>query len=87
MKIKDGYLLRDVAGSTVVVPLDDSLTFHGMIKLNGSGKFLWEQLAEEKTREELLQALCKAYEIDEATAAQDLDAFLSHLREMGVLAD
>lgn len=87
MKIKDGYLLREVAGTPVVVPLSSDTTFRNMLKLNESGKFLWEHLAEETTREALIAALLEEYEVEEARAAADVDAFLATLGELGVLAD
>ena len=87
MKIKDGYLLREVAGTPVVVPLSSDTTFRNMLKLNESGKFLWEHLAENTTREALIAALLAEYEVEEARAAADVDAFLATLGELGVLAD
>ena len=85
MKIKDGYLLSDVAGTPVVVPLNAHTSFHSMIKLNVTGKFLWEKLLTDCTREELLAAMVAEYEIDEATASRDLDAFLASLDSFGAL--
>ena len=38
MKIKDGFVLRDIAGDTVVIATGEiSKTFHGMIRLNSTG--------------------------------------------------
>lgn len=85
MQIKEGYLLREVAGTAMVVPLNDSQTFHGMVKLNQTGKFLWELLQKPTTKQELLHALCQEYDIDSATAEADLDAFLARLTELDVL--
>ncbi len=87
MKIKDGYLLREVAGTPVVVPLSSDTTFRNMLKLNATGKFLWEHLAEATTREALVSVLLDEYEVEEARAAADVDAFLATLRELGVLED
>ena len=44
MKLKDGFILRSVAGETVVVPTGDDLDLNMMITLNETGKFLWEHL-------------------------------------------
>ena len=85
MKIKDGFLLSDVAGTPVVVPLNAQVGFHSMIKLNAAGKFLWEKLAVGTTREALLADMIAEYEIDEATASRDLDAFLESLASFGAL--
>ena len=42
MKIKQGFVVRKVGDSHVVVPVGElSKTFHGMINLNETGAFLW----------------------------------------------
>jgi hypothetical protein len=87
MKIKEGYLLSEVAGTTVVVPIDPEHTFRNMLKLNGTGKLLWEALAAETTEAALVSRIVEEYEIDEATAAKDVARFLDTLRGYGVLAE
>ena len=43
IKIKKGFVVRKVGGENIVVPVGEtSKTFHGMIKLNESGGFLWK---------------------------------------------
>lgn len=45
MKIKEGYLLREVAGSNIVVPIGEGeLNFSGVITLNDVGAFSGEVL-------------------------------------------
>ena len=45
MKLKDGFLLKTVAGSKIVVPIgEQSAMFNGVITLSGSAAFLWEKL-------------------------------------------
>ena len=44
MKLKDGFVLRQVAGQTVVLPCGDALDLNMMITLNDTGTFLWERL-------------------------------------------
>ena len=85
MKIKSGYMLRDVAGTTVVVPLDGAASFGNMLKLNATGKLLWERLSEGAEKDALLAALMQEYEIDAETASHDLDAFLDALARLNVL--
>ncbi|TEB07091.1 hypothetical protein Psch_00633 [Pelotomaculum schinkii] len=81
MKIKDGYLLREVAGNHVVVPTGKAaLDFSGVITLNGAGTFLWKLLETDKTEQELLSGLLEEYEIDEAAAKADLSEFLAKLK-------
>ena len=44
MKIKDGFMLRKVGGQNVVVAVGKaSRDFNGIIRLNDTGRFLWEK--------------------------------------------
>ncbi len=86
MKIKNGFVLRQVCGEYMVMAVGrQTLDFKGLIKLNESGAFLWEQLKEEHTEEELLAALTAEYAVDEATAKADIAAFVTSLREAELL--
>ncbi len=87
MKIKDGYILSEVAGTTVVVPINPDHTFRSMLKLNGTGKLLWERLVKGATEEELTALIVAEYEIDAETAAKDVARFLTSLRERGVIEE
>ena len=71
MKIKDGFMLRTVADSTVVVPYSEAVDFNGMITLNRTGAFIWKQLQTETTRDELIALLIKEYSIDEPPRPQE----------------
>ena len=84
MKIKEGFLLQDVAGNTVVLPVEGDMNM--MITLNGTGKFLWEKLEQETTREALVDALLAAYEVDADTAATCVDNFVVELKKNDFLA-
>ena len=85
MKIKDGFMLRTVADSTVVVPYSEAVDFNGMITLNRTGAFIWKQLQTETTRDELSALLIKEYSSDEATADAGADSFIKRLGEEGFL--
>ena len=45
MKLKEGFILRTVAGETVALPAGGVTNLDMMITLNGTAKFLWEILA------------------------------------------
>lgn len=85
MKIKEGFLLRQVAGQTVVLPFGDELDLNMMITLNDTGAFLWEHLQEETTEDALVADLLKEYDVDEETARQSVAAFVAKLNENGFL--
>lgn len=86
MKIKDGFILRQVAGSYIVISVGgESVDFNGMITVNETGAFLWEKLAAGATEEELLDAMLGEYEVDEATAKTDIAEFLKLLEDGNLL--
>lgn len=85
MKIKDGFLLRRVAGETVVLPVGGELDLNMMITLNDTGTFLWERLRSETDENALAAALLAEYDVDEATAKKSVAAFVKKLNENGFL--
>lgn len=85
MKIKDGFIVREVAGQIVVLPSGDDLDLNVMITLNSTGKFLWEILQKGAQKEDLVSAILANYDADEATAESAVDAFISELEKNGFL--
>lgn len=86
MKLKDGFILRAVAGETVVLPTGGVTDFDMMITLNDTGRFLWERLAVGAEESELVSALLAEYDVTEELAAQSVSAFVARLKELDFLA-
>ena len=88
MKVKTGYLVREIADCHIVVPIGERLIeFKGLMTLNETGSFIWKCLSEDISYSQLLDSILAEYEIDEATAKADLDEFLNVARESGVLEE
>lgn len=86
MKIKDGFVLREVAGDTVVLPTGD-LNINAMITLNESAAFLWRLMQNDITEAEMVkEVLAKYDDTDEAMAAKAVNGFVNQLKEHGFLA-
>lgn len=85
MKIKDGFILRSVAGQTVVLPTGDDLDLNMMITLNETGAFLWEHLQGETDENALVSALLSEYDVDESTARKAVSGFVAKLNDHGFL--
>lgn len=84
MKIKKGFVVREVGGETVVVPVGAmSKTFHGMINLNETGAFLWRFYQEEHSVEDGVKALLAEYEVEETLAQGDVKKFVETLTSNG----
>ena len=86
MKQNPNYLLRNVAGSTVLVPVGEATKdFPGMITMNPTSTYLWEQLTEEKTEADLAQALLDRYDVTQAQAETDVAQFVKTLTLVGAI--
>ena len=76
MKLKDGFILREVAGQIVVLPCGDDLDLNMMITLNEVGKFIWLQLEEETDEAAIVAAILKEYDVDRLTAEAAVAGFV-----------
>ena len=86
MKIKQGFILREVADSFLVVAVGDAVKqFNGVINLNETGAFLWRLLEKGATEVELKTALLNEYDVDGETAARDIKAFLEKLENANLV--
>ena len=85
MKIKDGFLLRQVAGQTVVLPIGGDMDLNLMITLNDTGAFIWKLLEQETDEAALTAAMLNEYDVDEATARTHVAAFVAQLKEKDFL--
>ena len=86
MKIKDGYILKTVAGMPVVVPVGDAVNnIRGMITLNGPAEIIWKALEEGKSYEEIVAAIKSEYDAPDDVIKADTDAFLEKLRNYKIL--
>ena len=76
MKLKENFVLRQVADVWVVLPLGAAtVNFDGMIKLNETGADCAA----------LAEALMQEYEVDRETALADAQDFVCRLQEAGCI--
>ena len=87
MKIKEDLVVRQVAGTWVVLPTaSDVLDFDGMLTLNETGLMLWKLLEKESSLEDLASALVQEYEVDREQALADAGEFVETLKKAGCIA-
>lgn len=87
MKTNELYILRDIAGDNLLVPVGEATQrLNGMIHLTETAAFIWNHINdnEAKDLEELVKMLTDEYEVDEETARNDVFGFTKELymREM-----
>lgn len=86
MKIKEGFLLRQVGDNHVVVPVGaQTVDFRCIITLNEVGAFLWEKLGADCTVTTLVEALLAEYDVTAEIATADVERFVASLREKNLL--
>lgn len=86
MKIKNDFILRKVADSYVVVPVNDTaLDFNGIINLNETGAFLFRLMQQGCDKSDLVCKMLEEYEVTEAKAEQDIDKFIEKVKDADIL--
>ena len=82
MKRNDNYIVRKIAGETLLVPTGAAAReFSGLVTLNELGAFIWAHLNEAQVVQDLAQKIAAEYEVDLATAQADAQEFLDLLAE------
>lgn len=85
MKIKDGFMLRDIADSWIVVPLCEKVVeFNGMISLSESGALIWKLMENDVQKDDLVNELLKTYDVPRDIAEADVEAFIQKLEGYGI---
>lgn len=82
--VKQGFVVREIAGEYIAVPVDTSCGTN-IVVLNPVSKFLWEELKTEKSFDELLGAMLKNYDVPKEEAENDLKDFIMQLIENGLI--
>lgn len=88
MKTNKEYMLREIAGETVLVPTGSaSQKLNGMIRLTESAAFIWKQVDTAADLEEIVARVRDEYEVDEGTARRDIYGFLRELYIRGIVQE
>lgn len=90
MKLKDGLILREVAGQYVIVPTGKRVReVTSVVYISSSGAYLWDYMKEnEFEKEDLVKRILEHYEgVTEEKAASDIEKFLKILGDNNILDD
>ena len=82
------YILREVAGAQVIVPVGEATReFPGMISVNATSAYLWEKLSQPQSKESLTAALLEKFDVPEETAKADVEKFVNTLLRIGAITE
>ena len=85
--LKD-WTLTELAGKYVAVPTGDAAAFRGIVRLNESGRDIWEGLAAGLTDEQIAQKLVSAYaDLTEEKALAEVKKVVDLLRTERVISE
>ncbi|MBR4030677.1 MAG: PqqD family protein [Clostridia bacterium] len=86
MKINPNFMLKEIAGDYLVVTVGEGVVdLSDSFTLTESGAFLWKELINDVTEQELVTALLSEYDVDEETANCDVKEFLADLSARNML--
>lgn len=86
MKIKEGFVIREVMGNHVVVAVGEaSLRFRGMIKLNDTAADIWNCILEGMDESAICDALFDQYDVERSVLEADVKKTLAEMAEHGFL--
>ena len=83
MQIKKDFTIQKVGGSYVAVAVgESSKNFHGMIRLNETGAFLWNLMVEKDCSEnDLVDAILAEYDVDREIVVADVRRIVETLAQ------
>lgn len=88
MKLKEGFIVREIMDEFLVVPVGERIAdFNGLISLNSSGVVLWNALEEDVSKDDLVKILLDKYDIDKSTAENDTELFLDKLKNNNLIVE
>lgn len=88
MKIKDGFIMKDVAGSKVVLPIGERQNdLKGIITFNEIGAEVFNMLDGTNSVEEIAHKIAKDYDTPYETVEADVNKLVKKMREQGLIED
>jgi len=84
MKIKKGFVTYESGGEYIMTGVGEA-NFHGIIRSNAVAAFIVECLAEETTKEAIVDKMFEKYDADRETLAAGVESVLETLRKIGAI--
>lgn len=86
MKVRQGFILREVSGRNVVVAVGNAAKdFRGMIMLNDTGKEIWNGLQQGLDEKAIAKNIAGIYAVDEKRAEEDVRKMIQKMMDHGFL--
>lgn len=88
MKIKDGFVLRKIAGLDYLIPIGSNIAyFNGIISLNHTALYIWNNLREGINMSTMIDMFMREYNLSKEKAQEDIEHFMNQLRQAKLIED
>lgn len=78
--LKSKFVAREVGDELILVPLTNNVAqMSELFTLNETAKFIWENMNESRTIQDIETLLTDIYSVDNETAKKDIEIFLNRL--------
>ena len=86
MKLKCEFVINEVAGENIAVPVGNDGGFKGYIRLNETGKDIFAELKKDTDRKKIIKTLQNKYpDADIKEIAESVDEILTKLSSAGLI--
>ncbi len=88
MKIKDGYILKKVAGENIVIATGAArLSFNGIITFNEVGAEVFSRLDGTRTLEQIVDEIASIYNAPKNVIEADIKKLVGKMKNQGLLEE
>lgn len=84
MKLKEGFVTRDMAGEQIMVATG-AAKFSGFVRANTTAAFIINCLKEETTQQQIVDAMLQTFDASKEQIEADVEKVLSQLRGIGAI--
>lgn len=88
MRLKKGFVLREVCGERVITGEGlEAINFGKLLALNETAAYLWQQATKQGdfTVESLAEKLCEDYEVNQEASVADVNDIIKAWQDVGVV--
>ncbi len=86
MKLRYEFVVQEVSDSFIAVAVGaDASKFNGIVKMNKTSAFVFDQLKNDVTEDEIVAKMLEKYDAEEKRIRKDVKDFIAKLSEADLL--
>ena len=87
MKIKKGFVLRELAGEKIITGEGfEQIDFNKIVTLNATAAYIWENIGDKEFDKFFIaELLVSRYDVEKSVAENDAESLLNNWKEIGLI--